>query len=321
MSVMKLTNQEILNFVGRIKLPHEKKAAAIRQVDALKAEVEGAIRAMPDTKVVKVIQAGSFKKGTALKPWGDNPLDVDMVFFVEVDNRTQFDAEEMRREIVSVLRKAYPGKPPGDFTSGKKTVGIVFRGSGLEVDIVPFIPDRRNSDYGRQPRKKLHSDKDGVRTSVKGQLDFILRAKSRWSSFAPAVRMVKWWRNRKELELPSFAVELLFAHLLGVRRIAADMSIEQALVEFFEFVSATPGMRVGFPGAIGALSGNAPIVADPTNNANNVLEKVAPAGWGEIVREANTAFETIPYAQAVDGKTKTIDLWREVFDGFNTQEA
>ena len=318
-SIMELTNQEILNFVGRIKLPPEKKDACISQVNALKAKVEKAIGGMPSAKVVKVIQAGSFRKGTALKPWGDNPLDVDMVFFVKVDDRAKFDAEELRREIISVLRAAYPGKQDGDFSNGKKTVGIVFRGSGLEVDIVPFIPDRENSKYGRQPRKKLHSGE--FRTSVEKQLEFIRDVKSRWGSFAPAVRMVKWWRNRKELALPSFAVELLFAHLLRIRRIGGESGIGMVLVDFFEFVSANANMRVGFPEAVGGLSGVSPIVADPTNNENNVLEKVDSGEWSEIVREAKTAFETISYAQVVAGNARTLELWREVFEGFNIQEA
>lgn len=318
-SVMNLTNQEILNFVGRIKLSPEKKAACIRQVDALKANVEAAIRAMPNTRVLKVIQAGSFKKGTALKPWGDHPLDVDMVFFMGVEDRMKFDAEELRREIIAVLRRAYPGKPPGDFTNGRKTVGIVFRGSGLEADIVPFIPERANSDYGRQPRKRLGAGE--FRTSVKRQLEFIIAAKGRWAAFAPAVRMVKWWRNRKELELPSFAAELLFAHLLQHRRIGAATSIERGLAEFFEFVSANPNMRVGFPEAVGHLSAGAPVIADPTNNANNVLAHVRRDEWGEVVRGANAAFERIHHAIAVDGKTRTVDIWREILDGFNIQEA
>ena len=318
---MNLTNQEILNFVGRIKLPPEKKDACIRQVDALTAKVEEAIRNAPNTKVIKVIQAGSLKKGTALKPWGDNPLDVDMVFFVGVDDHMKFDAEELRREIIAVLRAAYPNKQSGDFTNGKKTVGIVFRGSGLEVDIVPFIPDGGNSPYGRQPRKKLYSDKDGVRTSVKMQLDFIINAKRQWASFAPAVRMVKWWRSRKELEFPSFAVELLFVHLLGVGRIEAEAKIERALMEFFEFVSANPNMRIGFSGAVGSLPSGSPIVADPTNNANNVLANVNSDEWTEVVREANAAFERIHHAMVVDGKIRTVDIWREIFDEFNIQEA
>ena len=317
-SIMELTNQEILNFVGRIKLPPEKKDACISQVNALKAKVEKAIGGMPSAKVVKVIQAGSFRKGTALKPWGDNPLDVDMVFFVKVDDRAKFDAEELRREIISVLRAAYPGKQYGDFSNGKKTVGIVFRGSGLEVDIVPFIPDRENSKYGRQPRKKLHSGE--FRTSVEKQLEFIHDVKSRWGSFAPAVRMVKWWRNRKGLELPSFAAELLFAHLFGIGRIGAGTGIERALVDFFEFVSANPDMRIGFRGAIGDLPGGAPIVADPTNNANNVLGNTAPDEWAEVVDAANFAFERIHHAAVVDGKIRTIEIWREVFEQFQIQE-
>lgn len=313
---MHLNDQQLLNFVGRIKLPPAKKTACAGQIDALKDNVVKAINGMPDAKVTRVKRAGSWKKGTSLKPWGDNPVDVDMVFFVDVDDKTSFDAGDLRGHIIDALRQAYPQKSPADFTDGKKTVGLVFRGTGLEADIVPFIPDKGNSSYGRQPRKKLNSGE--FRTSIDKQLDFVLSAKRQWPSFAPAVRMVKWWRNRKELDLPSFAVELLFAHLLGLGRVGG--AIEDGLIEFFEFVSANPKMRVGFAGAIRALPDVAPVVADPTNNENNVLEKVSPAEWGEIVASALKAFETLSYARAVSRKSDTDDLWREVFDQFNTEE-
>ena len=316
---MNLTDQEIQNFVGRIKLPHEKKTDYLRQIDTLKANVEGAIRGMDNAKVTRVLRTGSWKKGTALKPWGDSPLDVDLVFFVDVAEETKFDAEKLREEIIAVLRHAYPNKSRADFTEGKKTVGIVFKGTGLEMDIVPFVPDKGDTSYGRQPRKKLHSGE--FRTSVDKQLAFIANVKQQWSSFTSVVRMIKWWRNRKELEFPSFAVELLFAHLFIERRIASDSGIEQSLIEFFEFVSANPNMRVGFSGAIGTLPGGSPIIADPTNNANNVLEKVDSAEWAEIIREAKCGFETVAYAQAVEGKTRTVELWREIFDTFTIEEA
>ena len=312
---MQLNDQQLLNFVGRIKLPPEKKAACAGQIDALKDNVVKAINGMPDTKVTRVKRAGSWKKGTSLKPWGDNPVDVDMVFFVGVDDKTSFDAEDLRSHIIDALQKAYPQKSSADFTDGKKTVGFVFRGTGLEVDIVPFIPEKGNTSYGRQPRKKLHSGE--FKTSIDKQLSFVVNAKGRWPLFAPAVRMVKWWCKRKDLELPSFAVELLFAHLLNQGRVG---NIEHALIEFFEFVSANPNMRVGFPGAIGSLPAGAPVVADPTNNENNVLEKVSASEWKGVVDGARTAFETLSYAQQTESESKTDGLWREVFDQFNKQE-
>ena len=314
---MHLNDQQLLNFVARIKLPPEKKTACAEQIDGIKKNVVKAINEMPETKVIKVKRAGSWKKGTSLKPWGDNPVDVDMVFFVDVGKETKFDAEELRSHIISALQKAYPNKKSEDFTDGKKTVGLVFRGTGLEVDIVPFIPDGEECLYGRQPRKKLNSGE--FRTSVDGQLGFIADTKGKWASFAPAVRMVKWWCKHKELELPSFAVELLFAHLLGIGKVGK--TIEDALIEFFAFVSANPNMRIGFAGAIGALPADAYVIADPTNNDNNVLGKVSNGEWRDIIEESRTAFETLSYAQQTESESQTDGLWREVFDQFNKQEG
>ena len=319
---MELTDTQILNFVGRIKLSQSKKQEYNDQIDSLKKRVVDAINGMDNTKIKKVRRAGSWKKGTALRPRGDAlPLDVDLVFFVEVDEETEFDSEELRDEIIAVLKKAYPNKSEEDFENGEKTVGIVFRGSGLEIDIVPFIPNKGNTSYGRQPRKELKSG--DFKTSVDKQLDFISDTKGKWASFAPAVRMVKWWKNEKELDMPSFAVELLFAHLIISGQIGSGITIENALIKFFGFVSANPHMRIGFPGAIGSLpsSSGVPIVADPTNNENNVLEKVDTADWSEIVDKANLAFETLSYAQKISEQGKTLELWREVFYQFNTQEG
>lgn len=317
---MRLNNQQLLNFVARIKLPREKEESCRGQVDTLKSNVRQAIKEMPGTKVIKVKTAGSWKKHTSLKPWGDNPVDVDIVFFVGVDAKVapDFGAESLHNHIISVLRKAYPNKDAGDFHSGKKTVGLVFRGTGLEVDIVPFVPTPMNPEYGWQPQKKMHSGKPFL-TSIDRQLGFIADVKGRWSSFVPAVRMVKWWCKRRELELPSFAVELLFAHLLWLGRVGG--TIEDALITFFEFVSANPEMRVGFPCEVGVLPTGAPIVADPTNNENNVLEKVSADEWHDIINDARTAFETLSYAQQTESETQTDDLWREVFDQFNRQEG
>ena len=317
--VMKLTDQQILNFIARIKLSQEKKANYTGQIDGVKDNVRRAINGMQNTRVTKVKRAGSWKKGTALRPWGDNPLDVDMVFFIDVGEKTNFDAEELRAEIIEVLRNAYPNKAAEDFTDGRKTVGIVFRGTGLEIDIVPFIPDRENSSYGRQPRKKLHAGE--FRTSVDKQLQFISDVRQKWSSFTSVVRMIKWWRNQEELGLPSFAVELLFARLFidGVVGDKGGYGIESAIIGFFEFVSANPDMRVQFPRAVGVLPSENPVVADPTNNANNVLANLSGSEWHEIVQKANTAFETVSYARAVSGNEKTANLWREVFREFNIQ--
>lgn len=313
---MEYTNQQLNNYVNRIKLTQEKKSSYAQQIDNLKDNVIKAVNGMENTNVIKVKRAGSWKKGTALAPKGDYPLDIDMVFYLDLDEDTLFDAEELREEIIDVLCAAYPNKKRSDFTDGQKTIGVVFRGSGLEVDIVPFIPEKGNTTYGRQPRKKLNSGE--FKTSVEKQLDFNSKIKGKCANFTSIVRILKSWRNYKELELSSFTIELAVAHLIDEGRI--NSSINQAIITFFEFLGNGGPIKVYFTGAIGSKVGSSPLIADPTNNENNTI-KLSDSEWDEIVDEAEYGFETIFYAQAIQEKGKTLELWKEVLGpGFNVQE-
>ena len=314
---MEYTNQQLSNYVNRIKLTQEQKTSYAHQIDTLKDNVLKAINGMENTKVTKVRRAGSWKKGTALAPKGDYPLDIDMVFFLGLEEDTSFDAEELRDEIIEVLCDAYPNKERSDFTDGQKTIGVVFRGSGLEVDIVPFIPERGNTTYGRQPRKRLNSGE--FKTSVDKQLDFVTEIKDKCSNFSSIVRILKSWRNYQELELSSFSIELAVAHLIRQGRISAS-SINLAVITFFEFFGNGKDIEVYFPGAIGAHAGSAPWIADPTNNENNTL-RLSHSEWEEVVEAAECGFDTITYARAVEETGKTLNLWKEIFGPtFNIQE-
>lgn len=313
---MEYTNQQLNNYVNRIKLSREKKLSYANQIDNLKSNVIKAMNDMKHTKVKKVKIAGSWKKGTALAPKGDYPLDIDMVFYLAVKENTSFDAEELREEVINVLESAYPNKEESDFTSGQKTIGIVFKGSGLEVDIVPFVPEKGNTTYGRQPRKKLNSGE--FKTSIEKQLNFISKIKGNHANFTSIVRILKSWRNYKELELPSFSTELVVASLIDAGKIS-NSSINQAIITFFEFLGSGNSVKVYFSGAIGPQPVSSPWIADPTNNENNTL-MLSNNEWEEIVEEAERGFETISYARVVQETGKTLDLWKEIFGPtFNIQ--
>ena len=316
---MEYTNQQLSNFVNRIKLSQEKRSSYTNQIEILIDNVRKAINQLENTKVTKVKRAGSWRKGTALAPKGENPLDIDMVFFVEVEEDTSFDAEELREGIINILCEAYPNKERSDFTDGQKTIGVVFRGSGLEVDIVPFIPETGNTTYGRQPRKKLNSGE--FKTSVDKQLDFVRKVKGKCPYFASIVRMLKGWRNYRELEISSFSIELIVAHLVSTGRISDSTSINQAVIFFFEFLGNGEPVEVYFSGAIGPKEGSDPWISDPTNNENNTV-RLSDSEWEEVVEEGEQSFDTISYAQVVQENGKTLDLWKEVFGpSFNIQEG
>lgn len=313
---MEYTNEQLGNYVKRIKLTQEKKSSCTQQIDSLKENVLRAINGMENTRVIKVKRAGSWKKGTALAPKGDYPLDVDMVFFLDVEDDTSFDAQELRDEIIDVLCKAYPNKERSDFTDGQKTIGVVFKGSGLEVDIVPFIPEKGNTTYGRQPRKKLNSGE--FKTSIDKQLDFASSIKANCLNYTSIVRLLKSWRNYQELELSSFSIELVVAHLIKQGRISS--SINQAVINCFEFFGNENRVQVYFPCAIGPKSDSAPWIADPTNNENNTV-RLSDSEWNEVIEVAELGFETISYAQTVQEIGKTLALWKEVFGpSFSVQE-
>jgi len=314
---MQYTNQQLNRYVDRIKLSQERKASYTKQIENLKDAVLKAVEGMENAKVSKVKRAGSWRKGTALTPKGDYPLDIDMVFFLDVEEDASFDAEDLRNEIINVLCEAYPNKESSDFTDGQKTIGVVFRGSGLEADIVPFIPESRNTTYGRQPRKKLNSGE--FKTSVDKQLDFISGIKGECPNFTSIVRVLKSWRNYKELELSSFSIELIVAHLIE-RGTMSGASINQSLIFFFEFLGNGNPVRIYFSDAIGPQAGDAPWVADPTNNENNTIN-LSEGEWDEVVDASEYGFETISYAQTVQESGKTLELWKEVFGpGFSIQE-
>ena len=315
---MEYTNEQLKNYVNRIKLTREQKQSYIEQIDNLKDKVSQAINSMKHTKVIKVKQAGSWKKGTALAPKGDYPLDIDMVFYLNLQEHTAFDAEELKQGIVQVLCNAYPHKVESDFTEGDKTVGIVFRGSGLEADIVPFIPERGHTTYGRQPRKKLNSGE--FKTSVDKQLEFINQIKNKCSNFTSIVRILKSWRNYKELELSSFSIELIVASLVESSRISRS-SINQAIIKFFELLGSERPVEIYFLGAIGQKSSDTPWIADPTNNENNTTINMSDNEWNEVIKTAETGFETLSLARTVQEKGETLELWKEVFGpSFNIQE-
>lgn len=314
---MEYTNQQLNNYVKRIKLTNEKKSSYKNQIDNLRGNVRKAIKDMENTQLTKIKIAGSWKKGTALAPKGDYPLDIDLVFYLALEEDISFDAEELREEIIDVLCEAYPTKERSDFTDGQKTIGIVFRGSGLEVDIVPFIPEKGNTTYGRQPRKKLNSGE--FKTSVDKQLDFTKKIKSKCSNFASIVRILKSWRNYQELELSSFSLELAVANLIEEGKISG-FSINQSIINFFEFFGNGNPAEVYFSGAIGSQTGSAPWIADPTNNENNTI-RLSDSEWDEVVEEAECGFETISYAKAIRETGKTSDLWKEIFGpNFNIKE-
>ena len=313
---MEYTNEQMKRFVDRIKLTEGKKRDYAKQIDNLKDNVTSAIGEIDGIRLIKVKRAGSWKKGTALAPRGENALDIDMVFFIEKEGGYKFDAEKIRNDLVDILCAAYPNKKREDFNSGKKTVGVVFKGTGLEVDIVPFIPEKKGSSYGLQAEKTLNGRTHT--TSVDGQLRFSRDLRKQNREYTSIVRVLKHWRNEKELDLPSFAIEILAGEAIRTGEISGT-SIGDGVARVYEWLGRGEDFELNF-GKRGKVGKERPWISDPTNDSNNVVTRVI-SQWDEITEEAEKAWETIMYAKSVEGKGQTHDLWKEVVGPrFNVEE-
>ena len=322
---MKLNNSQLTLFINRIKLKRGNMPEYRTQVNHLLEGLQKHITNDQSTgvRVTRVIIAGAWKKGTILRPTGENPIDIDIVLYIEGDKDLQEDLERLHDLVIEYLEKIYPTKDiDRDVDAGGKTksIKIKFAGSKLVVDIVPAVPLDNPKEYVWLPRRGGGGDK--YVTSVTGQLDFADKRRGSNPYYTSVVRALKWWRNYKELEeLSSFTIELIVSHLELTK--GPEKGIEEGIIRFFEFVSGSTFPIIQFSGAINSTPVPTPVpfVADVTNNANNAARKIMEDHWKDIRKEANQAFETLNIAQSKNFEGDTIEEWKSVFgSSFNINE-
>ena len=319
---MKLENNQLQFFVNKIKLQPENMQKYRDQINNLKSKLEDKIKNYESTglKLTIFLLAGSWKKRTILKATGENPIDIDLVLFVGGDDNIQNDLKKLHDYIVKYLEEIYPQKDINrdvDAEGNTKSITIRFSGSGLEVDIVPVVPINSPEKYVWQPQR---GGGGKYITSVEKHLDFSLSKRQNNPSYTAVVRMLKHWKNYKELKptdneggISSFAIELIVAYL--DEKYGVESNIEEAIIRFFQFVSGSNFPNIKFSHAINTIPYySTPIyIADDTNNENNAAKKIDIAKWNEIVEEAEKAFDALNYAQSIKTEGTTIEEWKTVF--------
>jgi tRNA nucleotidyltransferase (CCA-adding enzyme) len=310
---MKLTDIQINYFVSQVlRLPAGKRQEYLKQVDFLIKRLESKITEDASFEVVGFKKTGSLVKGTVLKPQGDSGVDADVAVYLNVSESDKEDVAKLHQIILKLVRAVYPQKQSGDFGVQPRTLGIHFRDSGLDVDLVPIIPIVGQPGYGWQPSSGRGQP---VKTSVDRQLAFLKRRSDADPSYRTVVRLAKKWRNNNELDqLRSFLIELLLAHLQDTCGVIP--SLEIGIQRFFLYVAQSKLLQpVSFleNGAVGQFPNDVVAVLDPVNSTNNVALRLTDAERKEIVQEAERAWERISTASFCTGKGDTIDHWKEVF--------
>jgi tRNA nucleotidyltransferase (CCA-adding enzyme) len=306
---MTLNNTEIRYYDSTVlRLPADKRKEYHEQVDRLVAELSRKLREQSDIKITKVVKAGSFAKYTILRKTSEDPVDVDVVFYISGRSVDRETLATLSQTIYDVLIKLYPNKAVEDFEIQRKAATVTFVGSGLSVDIVPLIEDPTRPGYGWQ--FDIH-DNTRVQTCAPCQIKFVRDRKDADGDFRTLVRLAKKWRNRIELKpLKSFAIELIMAHILAKNGSAG--SIEKRFRDFLLYI-AQSGLKevITFPenGNVSAVFADPVVILDPVRNANNVASRISEDERREIVAAALDAWETANFASTEDD----IEIWKELF--------
>lgn len=307
---MPLNNTQLRYYDSNVlRLPTDKRTEYHQQVDRLIEHLRAKIKEHTSFRISRVIKAGSFAKFTILRKTNEDPLDVDVVFYLEGEDIDQETYESLSEQIYEFLIAAYPTKTVDQFTIQKRAATVVFTGSGLSVDVVPVIAKADQPGYGWQ----FGLDGSKTLTCAPGQIKFIKDRKDVDADFRTLVRLGKKWRNRHKDDLKplkSFTVELIMAYILD--RDGKDGKLEQRLCNFFLYIAQSELKEtISFTENTLPLSTftDPVIIIDPVNSDNNVAARIEEAERVAIVKKANESWEIAHFASSEND----VDVWKELF--------
>ncbi len=315
MSRQHVGHSEIAKFAqDKVNLPKEKADEYRAQARRLREKLEGYLNEHPDFTLKKMLLSGSLAKGTALRSLND----IDVACYVSGANAPK-DVQALLDYLAERLRKAFPNFSPDQVQPQTYSVTVSFRGTGLDVDVVPILYDGDPQWYGN-----LVSQDDGsfLKTSIPLHLDFAAKRKrAQEKHFAQVVRLVKFWSRRMKQErdgfrFKSFMIEMILAKLCDDGLDFSDYP--EALQHFFTYVARTDfRQRIVFTdyypvSSVGTFSEIVQII-DPVNAANNVARLYTAANADAIVECAIDAGDAIDAALAAPNKQLTVAYWQKVF--------
>lgn len=315
MSRLHVDHRDIAKFAqDKVNLPKDKANEYRAQAKRLRENLEGHLNEHPDFSLKKMMVSGSLAKGTALRSLND----IDIACYVSgADAPSEIAA--LLEYIVEKLRTAFPNFSPDQVTLQTYSISVSFKGSGLDVDIVPILYDGDENWYGN-----LVSQDDGsfLKTSIPLHLDFIKKRKNANAEhFSQVVRLAKYWARKQKQEIDSFRfksfmIEMILAKLSDNGVNFSDYP--EALQSFFTYI-ATTDMRelIIFSDyyssdKVGSVITPVKII-DPVNEDNNVGDLYTDSQADMIVEAALDAGDAIDSALSATTKQDTVYYWKKVF--------
>ncbi|SDP99721.1 Nucleotidyltransferase domain-containing protein [Mucilaginibacter sp. OK268] len=308
-------HNEIAQFAkDRVNLPKDKADEYRAQAGRVREKVTGYLNDHPDFSLKKILLSGSLAKGTALRTIND----IDMACYISGSEAPK-DISALITYLAEKLRNAFPNLSPDQVQPKTYSVTISFRGSGLDVDVVPILYFGDKDWYGC-----VVSQDDGslLETCIPRHLDFIRSRKQKQEThFAQVIRLAKYWvrlmkTERSGFRFKSFMVELVMSKLLDK---GVDFSdYPEALQSFFTYL-ATSNLDELIVFYDYYKASDVPVftnpikVIDPVNPKNNAAKLYPRAQADEIVDAAIDAGDAIDSALSATTKEKTVYYWQKVF--------
>ncbi|KQW67919.1 CBASS oligonucleotide cyclase [Methylibium sp. Root1272] len=314
MSREHVNHTEIARFAqDRVNLPKVKADEFRAQAKRLRDRLETYLGEHPDFTLKKMLLAGSLAKGTALRSLND----IDVACYIS-GAAAPHEVSALLEYLAERLRKAFPNFSPDQVKPQTYSVTVSFRGTGLDVDVVPILYDGDPNWFGN-----LVSQDDGsfLKTNISQHLEFIRKRKrAQPDHFSQVVRLVKFWAARLKADeafrFKSFMIELILAKLADQGQSFADYP--ESLQHFFTYLARTDlRERIFFTdnypaSSVSNFSQRVQII-DPVNAVNNVSSLYTDANASAIYEAAIDAGDAIDAALSAPTKQETVYYWQKVF--------
>ena len=288
--------------------------------------------------IITVFLQGSYRRSTAIRPQGDDKLDVDLVVVTKFKRDDYPVADDVMEEFTSFLNKHYPGK----WKKKGRSLGIEL--SNLKLDIVIAADPSEEEIWNTDFAKGFLTIDDLATTSdpLPGGLSEFLKADNgesawklsplyipdrdthqwqrthpleqyRWTTtkngrtnghYVNIVKLVKWWWRtaHPDLEYPkSYPLE----HLVGD---CCPDGIEAVAVGFTDVLEE---MVSRF--SADAKEGNVPFVPDRGVPEHNVLKRLSPADFSLFIQKVQDASVIAREALESEDVSDSAARWRKLF--------
>lgn len=314
MSRAHVDHREVSRFAEeKVNLPKDRADEYRAQAGRVREKLEAYISDHPDFALKRIMLSGSLAKGTALRTLND----IDMAVYISGSDAPH-DLRGLLDYLAERLRKAFPNFSPDQVKPQTYSVTVSFRGSGLDVDVVPVLYAGL-ADW----RGDLISQEDGsfLETSIPLHLEFARKRKrAQPNHYAQVVRLVKFWarlmkKEREDFRFKSFMIEMILAKLCDD---GVDFSdYPEALQAFFTYLANT-GMRERivftdyYPASDVPKFSDPVQIIDPINPTNNVARLYTAQNADDIADAALDAGDAIDAALKAPTKELTLRYWQKV---------